>query len=60
MAAKIPILLLTTSNTVDERLGIQACKSSKVTATIKSKEKNVSDCVSLKYVNRSNSVTTQK
>lgn len=29
MATKIPILLLTTSNTVDERLGIQVCKSSK-------------------------------
>ena len=56
----MPNPLLIISNKVDERFGIQACKSSKVTAAIKSKEKNVSACVSLKYVKRSNSVTIQK
>ncbi len=56
----IPNPLLIISNKVDDRFGIQACKSSKATAAIKSKVKNVSACVSLKYVKRSINVTTQK
>lgn len=56
----MPMQLLIISNKVNDLLGIQVCKSSNTTAAIKSKVKNISAWVSLKYVKRSINVTTQK